>query len=233
MNFNFDSTPEYDLNTSLIDEVIGLYGINVKFLITQKINVDSLVFGDYSHLKTDNNSIYDIFMLPESTDDWNHTNDSYSQFGLLNYENINLYVSKKNIVDYVPSLAANQGTLTGNLVVLPNQKIMEITSSVWEVPGVNNVFTSNAQRSVIKLSCKPYDNKLTSEVQASDVSVTPGVPYNTLDVYFNELIAQTTAQNVEAEVTPNEIVVQKTGAIDNTVQKPTVDNSVKDIWGNF
>jgi len=233
MNFNFDSTPEYDLNTSLIDEVIGLYGISVKFLITHKINADTLVFGDYSHLKTDNNAIYDIFMLPESTDDWNHTNDSFSQFGLVNFENINLYVSKKNVVDYVPQLAQNQGTLTGNLVVLPNHKIMEITSSVWEVPGVNNVFTSNARKSVIKLSCKPYDNKLISEVTPADVSVTPGVPYNSLDVYFNELIAQTAAQNVEAEVTPNVVTVQKTGAIDSVVQKPTVDTSVKDVWGNF
>jgi len=233
MNFNFDSTPEYDLNASLIDEVIGLYGISVKFLITQKINADTLVFGDYSHLKTDNNAIYDVFMLPESTDDWTQTNDSFSQFGLVNFENINLYVSKKLVVDYVPQLAQNQGTLTGNLIVLPNQKIMEITSSVWEVPGINNLFTSNVQKSVIKLSCKPYDNKLTSEVQPIDVSVTPGAPYNSLDVYFNELIAQTAAQNVEAEVTPNVVTVQKTGAIDITVKKPTVDTSVKDIWGNF
>lgn len=68
MNFNYSKHPEYQLHTSLIEEAIKLYGILVKFLVTEKINKDDSVFGDYSHLKSDNSKIYDIYMLPDNTE---------------------------------------------------------------------------------------------------------------------------------------------------------------------
>ena len=47
-NYNFNDAPDYDLNASLIDEVINLYGVLVKFLKVQHINTDDIVFKDYS-----------------------------------------------------------------------------------------------------------------------------------------------------------------------------------------
>jgi len=234
-NFNFSGNSEYNLNTSMIDEVINLYGVPIKFLITQKINRDDLVFGDFSHLKTDNNKIYDLYAMPENSDDWDQGDSSFGQFGLTNFENINLFVSKKNIIDTVPDLANNTGTLTGNLIVLPNQKIMEITNAMWEVPGVNNLFTYNDGKSVIKITCKPYDHKIVDEINPTDISLDPNVPYQTLDVYFNELINQTAQQDAVAEIIPSVPVVQKgVGGIDTVSIQPPVDkNTEPDIWGQF
>lgn len=64
MNFNLSNTPEYSLNAGMIDELINLYGLFVKFLVVEKINRDLEVFGDYSHIKTDNNKAFDIYALP-------------------------------------------------------------------------------------------------------------------------------------------------------------------------
>ena len=78
MNFNSSSTPDYALNTSLIEEVISLYGVLTKFLITTKINEDPTVFGDYSHLKSDNAKIYDIYMMPENSEEWDMGDYSFN-----------------------------------------------------------------------------------------------------------------------------------------------------------
>ena len=59
MNFNTNSTPDYSLNSGMIKEMISLYGVLTKFLVTEKINKDETVFGDYSHMKTDEDEVYD------------------------------------------------------------------------------------------------------------------------------------------------------------------------------
>ena len=51
MNFNFSQKPDYQLNTSLTEEMINLYGVLTKFLVIEQINKDDAVFGDYSHMK--------------------------------------------------------------------------------------------------------------------------------------------------------------------------------------
>jgi len=236
MNFNISENPEYTLNTSLIDEVINLYGVLTKFMVVEKINRDDLVFGDYSHLKSDSNKIYDIYMLPEISEDWDSTGESFTGFGLMNFENIQLFVSVANIVDAVPDVANGLAGLTGNLIVLPNNKIMEITDSIWEVPGINNLFTYKDTKSVIKLTCKPYDNKLIQELDQLDLQVEtsiPTVPYETLDVYFQELIDQNTVQDTATEVTPSVPAVTKTGGIDTPVTKPIVDKTENSPFGEF
>jgi len=232
-NFNFSGQSEYDLNTGLIEEVISLYGIEVKFLVVTKINRDDLVFGDYSHLKSDSNKIYSLRALPEATDDWDSSGESFNPFGLTNFENISLFIAKSQLVDNIPDMLNKVSSITGNLVVLPNNKIMEITNTSWQTPGINNLFTQKDQRSVIKLSCKPYDTKLIEELNPIDISVDPNVPYTTLDSYFNELIKQTTAQDTNAEVTPSVSTVAKTGGVDTVVPKPPVDKTTSDVWGQF
>jgi len=234
MNFNFATNPEYNLNTSLIEEAINLYGILVKFLVVDKINRDDVVFGDYSHLETIPGQIYDMYMLPEISEDWDTSETSFSNFGLTNFENINLFVAKSSIDLLNLNIDPYENVpITGNLLVLPNNKVMEITNSSWEVPGINNLFTHNNSKSVLKLSCKPHDFKLINEVDGMDISAEEGVYYETLDNYFGELISDSSAQDNEASVTASVTTIQKTGDIDNKVSKPIIDKTEDDVWGQF
>lgn len=230
MNFNFSHQPDYQLNASLIEELIRMYGVLTKFLVTEKINKDDAVFGDYSHIKSDNSKIYDIYMLPETSEDWDTSSYAFGQFGLMNFENIVLFAAKSS---FEADDHNDFAEIVGNLIVLPNNKVMEITNVDATVPGVNNLFTYNDAKSVYKLTCKPYDFKLINEVDSVDISVDPQVPYETLDVYFQELINDNVAQNVEAEVTPQVTAVIKTGTLDTKVQKPIIDKSEDSVWGNF
>lgn len=228
MNFNFTEQPDYDLNTSLVEEMINLYGVLTKYIITEKINRDDNVFGDYSHLKSDSNKIYDIYMLPETSEDWDQSADALTSFGLVNFENVVLFAAKSSF-DPTPDTIDDPNEIVGNLIVLPNNKVMEIVSQDVTVPGVNNLFTYNDAKSVYRLTCKPYDFKLINEIDNVDISVDPTVPYETLDTYFQELIDTSVAQDQEAEVTP-----QVTVNVNNTkVQKPIVDKSEDDVWGQF
>jgi hypothetical protein len=73
MNFNFstdDSTNnEYELFRSTTEELISLYGIKIKYLITEKVNQDD-IFGEHSHIKVDNENVHEFFAKPEETDQW-------------------------------------------------------------------------------------------------------------------------------------------------------------------
>lgn len=230
MNFNFNSQPEYQLNTSLIEEVIKLYGILVKFLITEKINEDTTVFGDYSHMKSDNNKIYDIYMLPETSEDWDTGGFGMSQFGLMSLENIVLFAAKSSFND--PN-RDEMSEIVGNLLVLPNNRVMEITNVEITTPGVNNLFTYKDAKSVYALTCKPHDFKLINELDSVDISIDPTVPYETLDVYFQELIGDKVDQDIASEVTPAVNAIDKTTVYDTKVLKPIIDKSEDDIFGNF
>lgn len=227
MNFNFTESPEFDLNTSLIEEVINLYGVLIKFLLVEKVNRDDIVFGDHSHLKSNSEDIFEMYMLPEISEDWDTTGISFGDSGLINFENINLFVSRKSIDDM------EIDRVVGNILVLPNNKIMEITNASWEVPGINNLFTYADTRSVLKLSCKTHDHKLINELDTVDISAEDDTPYETLDAYFAELTDISDDQDTEAEITPNVSTVEKTGDIDNKVLKPIVDNTEKTAWGEF
>lgn len=228
MNFNFTQNAEYTLNTSLVTEMINLYGVLTKFLIVERVNLDDNVFGDFSHLKTNNEDIFEMYMLPENTEDWDNGGYNMLGMGLTNFENITLFVAKSNF-DNVIELPQ----ITGNLIIFPNNKIMEITDTDPVVPGVNNLFTFNDAKSVYKLTCKPYATKLTDELDTKDISVTDEVPYESLDHYFDELISVSDAQDTEAEVTEQVPTVIKVGDTDTIVNKPIVNNDETDVFGNF
>lgn len=228
MNFNFTQNAEYTLNTSLVTEMINLYGVLTKFLIVERINLDDNVFGDFSHLKTNNADIFEMYVLPENTEDWDNGGYNMLGMGLTNFENITLFVAKSNF-DSIIELPQ----ITGNLIIFPNNKIMEITDTDSVVPGVNNLFTFNDAKSVYKLTCKPYATKLTDELDTIDISVTDEVPYESLDHYFDELITVSDAQDTEAEVTEQVPTVVKVDDIDTIVNKPIINNDETDVFGNF
>lgn len=241
MNFNFSQQPEYSLNSTLTHEVINLYGVLTKFLVVQKINKDDIVFGDYSHLKSDSSKIFDVYMMPENSEEFDSAGYNFSGFGLVNLDSVNLFVSRTSIelifganVDTTNGI----GGIIGNLIILPNNKIMEITDVEYMVPGINNLFTYKDTKSAYKLSCKSYNNKLIQELNNSDISVSKDenediVPYESLDNYFNELIGEKTEQDVEAEVIPQVTTIIHTETEDTRVQKPIIDKTEDDVFGAF
>jgi hypothetical protein len=223
MNLNISKKSDYKLQHNLTNELINLYGINCKFLITEKINKDDLVFGDYSHLKTDSSKIFDVMGLPETSETWDDMDINFSEFGLINKENIRLFFSRKTIDSIFNEFDSGRGFehVIGNLIVLPNNKIMEITHIEFEVPGISNLFTQNDVKNVYKLSLTTYSNKLVNEVQKSDISV-DGTDYSTLENYFDELMVREDDVDIEAEVTPNE-------ETNNVV----VDTTEDSVFGRF
>lgn len=230
MNFNFNSKQEYSLNTSLVEEMINLYGILTKFLVVEKINEDDVVFGDYSHLKSDSEKIYDMYMLPENSEDWDSEGYNYDLFGITNFENITLFVAKSNFENEDHN---EFHEIVGNLLVFPNNKIMEITDVDPTVPGINNLFTYNDAKSVYKITCKPHSMKLINEIDNVDISTEDNVPYETLDNYFNELIDTAVKQDEETEILPSVDTVKKEKTGNTIIKKPIIDTTEDDVFGSF
>ena len=237
MNFNFSNQPDYSLNSSMINEVINLYGVLTKFMVVLKINRDDTVFGDYSHLKSDGSKIFDLYALPEVMEEWTQENYGFSEFGFVNSDSIGLFVSRKDMERIYQNFDEGKGfkDIIGNLLVLPNNRILEITDIEHEVPGMNNLFTQNDIKTVYKLSCRTYNQKLITEIDSVDVAADPKFEgdYETLDTYFSELIDSGTAQDNEAEVNDTVKTVKRNTTIDEIVQKPIVDNSEDNIFGRF
>lgn len=229
-NFNTNAAPEYDLNTELIDEVINLYGVPTKFLVVQRLNSDDNVFGDYSSIKTDNSKIFDVFMLPETSESWDNNGYNFSEFSLLNNDNTSCFISK-NSVETIIDIEFKD--MYGCLVVMPNNKIMEVTDVQFEVPGVNNLFTFKNTKSVYKLTLKPYSVKMTDEINTTDISVDDTEDYSTLDNYFDELLDRKISQDTEMEINPAVGTIIKTPTLDQVVIKPRVSKEEDDVFGEF
>ena len=231
-NYNTNDAPEYDLNTELIDETINLYGVPTKFLVVQKLNSDDTIFGDYSSIKTDGTKIFDVYMMPENSDSWDSGGYNFSEFSLINNDSTVVFVSK-NSVENIIELDFKE--LYGNLVVMPNNKIMEVTDVQFEVPGVNNLFTYSNAKSVYKLTLKPYSVKLTDEINASDISVDETVDYSTLENYFDELLDRKVQLDNEMEILPAVDTIKKEIdiEIDSVQRKPRVSRVEDSIFGEF
>jgi hypothetical protein len=236
-NYNFNDAPDYDLNASLIDEVINLYGVLVKFLKVQHINTDDIVFKDYSSIKTDSSNIFEIYLMPENTESWENTGYAFSQFNMIDMNNINMFCSKFSI----ESMSLDVKNLIGNLVVLPNNKIMEITNFDFCTPGVYNLFTFNNAKSVYKLTLIPYNVKINDELNTVDIlhkdtAELGETSYKTLDKYFDELINIKNEQDFETEIKDTVKVIQKTGSLSNidiVINKPIINREEDDVFGNF
>ena len=206
-NLNFGNQNDYDINESLIDEMISLYGVEIKLLLTEKINKDNIVFGDFSHMKTNTDDVFSMFVLPEETEDFSTDGYSFSPFGMGSFDNTVLFISKQSLK--IPTFLMIDNVidfrkLMSQLIIFPNNKLMEITDVDPCVPGVNNLFTNGNEKSVYKLTCKPYTSKLvqefdqttiekpnvgeynlTNDEDEDDIESTDN--YETLDNYFDEL----------------------------------------------
>lgn len=236
MNLNFYNNPEYDLNRSLITEMISMYGIQVKFVKVKKINEDNL-FKDYQHLVADKNDIIEMYALPENSDSFDSSGYQFNSFGFTDLNNLSVFISVESFGDI------QFKEIVGNLIVLPSNKILEITDVTFQVPGINNDFVNNNSRTVYKLTLTPYEFKLTdnlSEIQKPSDDLSPlDTPPKSLDDYFEELMKEKEDLETELEVKDSQTVSKETNLVDS-FERP-IDEKVKsqknvttdDVWGSF
>jgi hypothetical protein len=220
MNFNLSQRPEYSLQASMLDELINLYGLLVKFLVVQKINRDVEVFGDYSHIKTDNNKAFDIYALPETSESMDNMNYAFTQFGYASTASVALFISKKTMEKIYPDIYTSKGLndIIGNLIILPSGGIVEITDCQYEVPGVSNLFANIDNKNVYKLTCITYNQKVQNEIDPITASESNFV---TLENYFDELVQG----NTEIEAAASIQVIEGS----DKVIVPSVDS----VFGRF
>ena len=236
MNLNFYNNPEYELNRSLITEMISMYGIQVKFVKVKKINEDNL-FKDYQHLVADKNDIIEMYALPENSDSFDSSGYQFNSFGFTDLNNLSVFISVESFGDI------QFKEIVGNLIVLPSNKILEITDVTFQVPGINNDFVNNNSRTVYKLTLTPYEFKLTdnlSEIQKPSDDLSPlDTPPKSLDDYFEELMKEKEDLETELEVKDSQTVSKETNLVDE-FERP-IDEKIKsqkvvttdDVWGSF
>lgn len=233
MNFNITQQPDYDLQGSMTAELINLYGVLTKLLLTEKVKYDSTVFGDFQSIKVKKGEVYELYMMPEQSESFENIDTGFSDFGMLNVESIHMFVSRESIDDIFgvtpehnePGRTDNINSpikkLQSNLVILPNNRVMEITNVDFMVPGVNNLFTEPDIKNVYELVMKNYDRKLSDDItDMKNEEVQPG-SYEELDSYFDELIQNDTKIEKEA-----------TEILDNDTNK-TVIAPADSVFGRF
>lgn len=176
MNFNFSKKPDYDLNTGLIDELIRLYGTTVKFVFTDKIqdyrDVENSIFNDFKTIKTQRGVGESIeqeiqILLSETSEYPNGLNFHFSNFGLVNEDTIQAFVSLKSLDFLRVEGNIHPREIISNFMVFPNGKVMEITDCQVHVPGVNNKFIYSDTPSCYMLSMKShsFDKAATSIIK--------------------------------------------------------------------
>lgn len=255
MNFNFGGQNDYRLNSSMVEEVINMYGVKIKLVLQERVNNDQVVFGDYSHLFSDGEHQHEMFQLPENTEEFDNLDISFSQFGLSDMTSINLFIHRNSIEnipgvepinsnsrDYAqkmkPTVQDLDFHLVGHLVVLPSGKIYEITDQRFSVPGVNNLFTSKNDKTVYKVTCVQYQPKLINELDQMDIStfgsseeeVESYVPDLSLEDYFEELNQAHTDQEFEAEVNDTQEKIINTDIGTKKISTSIIDTTEKSPW---
>lgn len=245
MNFNFTHKNEYKLHNSISCECIRLYGIEVKLLKTEKLNLDKEVFGDWSSIKTDNKQIFDVHILPDNSENFDFGDFAFGEFGFSNTESVSAHISAQECM----KLGFGINELMSCLIILPSNKVMEISNAEVLDPGINNLWAYSDSKSIFKLNLNTYKFKLHDEIAGSDVINTLDVSereireiddiqehYNPLDNYFETLLNTKEVQDYEAEVKPLAQTVTTSSKVnDDTnnlkVQKAVVNKDELDPFG--
>ena len=217
MNLNYRSN-EYELIGSQTEELIRIYGLKIKWIFTEKVKQDS-IFGEFSHFKADNTSAFEIYAMPENTDDFDDIERLQTQFpGVLGDGTLNLFISKitarnlmqkslntQNQID-ITAMDNTIQKLHGSLIILPAGKIMEVTKIDLDAVGGNNQFLNAIDKNVFLVHCKTYVHKTANEIsvdtqikdsESLDTGKTPDM-FDTLDKYFDEMVKRNETQKEEA-----------------------------------
>lgn len=214
-NLNRNQSADYNLKERQIHEMITLYGVEVDFLKTTKMNIDS-VLRDFSHLKigTDKETIP---LLPEDTQGW-EGDMGFDMWGLHNQRTINFFISKINY-EKIKTLAGSEADILNSIIRLPSGTVMEISDIISQVEGVNNLFTYDDAKSVYRLTTRVYNHSKQNKIEE------PEEPTVTMD----EDVAET-FDDIDAyfKVLDNE-ELEDTGTNDAEVVSSVEDN----VFGNL
>ena len=207
MNLNIPLN-EYQLNATLADEVIRIYGVPLKLILSEKINEDS-VFGDFSHLKVDNTSIFEIYGFPDNADEYEAGEALSSNFGFMGETNVDIYISKfsfDKIFKQNSDKNIELDKIVNSLIVLPSQKVLEITDLKVETPSINNLFMFYNLKNCYRLKCRSYhfkeQDELSSDMFNSNSTNDDYLDTNelkTLESYFDELTNIKEEQDLETK----------------------------------
>lgn len=217
MNLNYRKS-EYDLIGTQVEEVIRVYGIKIKWIFTEKVKQDK-IFGEFSHFKANNKDCFEIYAMPENTDDFEDIERLQTQFpGVLGDGTLNLFISKITARDLMQKSSNSQNQiditamdktiqkLHGSLIVLPAGKVMEVTKVDLDVPGEANQFLNAIDKACYTIHCKTYIHKTANEIsvdtqitdpESLDQGKTPDM-FDTLDKYFDEMTKRNDEQKEEA-----------------------------------
>jgi len=235
MNFNLGTghDNEYKLFRDTTKELINLYGVYCKYIITEKINQDK-IFGEHSHIKVDKDSVFEFFMLPSETDNWGGESDLFSKFGMQNLDTITMFVARDDMEEIHPEIVFREGKATienlpnGNLVVFPNNKIMEVTSFklTSEDFGNNNVFTSDLTKNVYKIVMKTYIANHDDYSKANEITHSENI--EGYDEDFGKLASIFDTDEIDKEIVTRaeEVIIEDEVIYPSTVRKKPVRNKV-------
>lgn len=206
MNLNYRRV-EYDLLGTQTEEVIRVYGLKIKWIFTQKVNSD-IIFGDFSHYKADDSTSYEVYAMPENSEDFEEYERLQTQFpGVIGDSTMNLFISKISMRELVQKSENTQNQiditlanamvqkLIGSLLILPSGQIMEVTSITLDALGANNAFANAVDKNLYNIKCRTYIHKQSHEVSVNpdikdseslDTGDTPDM-FDTLDKYFIEM----------------------------------------------
>lgn len=254
LNLNFSKSPDYSLNRSLTDEVISIYGVNLKFVKVSRQGTEK-TFGDFNHLMSESTDVYELYGLPDNAENFDMSQYSYTNYGFNSFDFISVYVSTKDF--YEDKINLQEKEIVGNLIVLPNNKVLEITNVEFNLPHANNLFTYNDAKCVYKLSLRPYEFKnfdaLAPETlqnnsnfktaneyerQLNDLEETiendADPNYDALDDYFARLQQKRDEQRQEAEIKDYASTVKDTDKdVQEELKKPIYNSDEKDVWNGF
>lgn len=122
--FNFvnkNSQVEADWHRKQNDEMINMFGIDVKYITKTQENLDRL-FGE--DISTKFNNAFDIVVLPEGLESYNSGGDIFAKFGFTSNFTITLYIEKERFTNDT----SLDEPLIGDLIYIPIfEKYFEIT----------------------------------------------------------------------------------------------------------
>ena len=230
MNFNINqNNNEYELFNNQTQEMINLYGILLKFFKMKRIEND-YIFGESKSLKADNTSIFEFFGLPQETEDWDGEWLLSNSFGIENQKNILFYVSAADIEKIFPEIQTKNSTgfdfIIGNLIMLPNNKLLEITDFIFEVKGGNDLFPYMNNKNVFAINCKPYyaNHDDLSDLQTDEFKTEEPEVYESVES-LEALFETQEEDNTQVEnISKDPVSYNATETEDNSISKAIIQN---------
>ena len=195
MNFNSRHDNEYKLAQTATNNLIKLYGLQVKYIETSVVHPD-FIHGDFNHIKTE--GIHDWTVLPEDGTE-NFNEDIYQEFGLFDTSGLTLYATSDDVdklqkeqrlhnEDNPRDLSIQPDStgksLINDLILLPSGKFLEVTDVEAHVPGLNNRFFDANKKNLYKIEVRSYvPNHNDVQISTSDSTSDAGLDLNQTQLF--------------------------------------------------